>query len=74
MVEVLRGCPDERDASDVDLLDRFLETRAFARDRLLEGIQVYHHHADRRDAVGRGFGHVRGVVAVGEDRAEDFGV
>ncbi len=71
VLEILRGRADERDAADVDLLDRFLQRRARLRDRLLERVEVDDDGRDRRDAVFLRLGQVSGVAAIGEDPAED---
>ena len=70
MREIFRGRADERDAADVDLLDRLFERRFLARDRRLERIEVHDDRVDRGDAVTLGLVAVRGVSAIDEDAAE----
>jgi hypothetical protein len=59
-------------AADVDLFDGFGEGDAFFGDRRLERIEVYDDEIDARDDEALDVGEVVGVVAVVENRAEDF--
>jgi hypothetical protein len=73
-LEVLRRGAQERNAADVDLLDRFVQRRAVARDGLLERIEVDDDGRDQRDAIRFRFGLVRRVARVAQDAAEDVRV
>ena len=67
-LEVLgRGAQHGR-AADVDVLDAGAEIGA-AFHRLLEGVEVHHHHVDHLDAVLGRLGHVGLVVALGQQTA-----
>src|SRR5207245_8255148 len=64
-----RGAQHRRPA-DIDLLDRFIDSRALARDRLLERIEIHHNEIDRRDAKPSDVREMFAVVAVVKNRAE----
>ena len=67
-LEVLRSAAQHRRAADVDVLDAGAEIGA-AFNRLLEGVEVHHHHVDHLDAVLGRLGHVGLVVALGQKAA-----
>ena len=66
--EVLGGGAQHGRAADVDVLDAGTEVGA-GFNRLLEGIEVHHHHVDHLDAVLFGLGHMLRVVALGKKAA-----
>ena len=67
-LEVLRRGAQHRRAADVDVLDAGAEVGP-AGHRLLEGVEVHHHHIDHLDAVLGRLGHVGLVVALGQEAA-----
>ena len=73
VLEIFRCGADQRDASDVDLLDDVLLGRARS-DGLLERIEVDDHRVDLGYFVLRRLFGVFRVVAAGEDAAENFRV
>ena len=73
VVVVLGSGADERDASDVDLLDDVFIGGARGY-RLLKGVEVYHHEVDVGDVVAEHLCLIRLVVAASEDASEYFRV
>src|SRR4051794_15980162 len=67
--EILRGGTNHRGAADVYLLDGLFERDAFARDCLLERVEVDDDHINQFDAVGSGGVHVLRVIAQREQAA-----
>ena len=70
--EVLGRRAQQRDAADVDLLDRFVQRHAVAGDGRLERIEVHDDRVDRRNRVRFHLLFVHGVPALVKNRAEDF--
>ena len=48
---ILGGGADHRGTADVDLLDQMIDGRTRVGSRLLERIEVHHHHVDARNAL-----------------------
>ena len=74
VIEILGRRTQQRNAADIDLLDRFAQRRAVARNRRFERVQVRDNRRNRGDRVFARFGDVRGIGAVLEDAAEDVGM
>ena len=74
MRKVFRGGTDQRDAADVDLLDRLVEGRAVSSHGRFERIQVDDDQPHPRQTELRALAFVRWIVAVGHDRAEEIRV
>ncbi len=60
--------------ADIDIFDGILEGAVGVGDRRLEGVEVDHHHVDRRDAVLRHLGDMGRIVAQAEQAAVDLRV
>jgi len=69
--KILRSRTNQRDAADIDLLDRLFERRSVAGHGRFERIQVDNDDRDRRNTVLARFGEVGWILAVGEDPAEN---
>ena len=72
-LEVLRGAAQHRRPADVDVLDARGEVRP-ASHRLLERVEIHHHHVDHMDAVFGRLRHMVGVVALRKQAAVDHRV
>ena len=73
VLEVLRCPADQADPTDVDLLDDVLLASARGY-RRLEGIEVYDHQVDQREAVLGDLLLVGSMAATSEDTALDGGM
>jgi hypothetical protein len=69
VLEVLCGGADHRRAADVDVLDHLGKLHARPDRRLLEGIEIHHHHVDRLNIVRRDLLAMARVLAPVEDAA-----
>ena len=69
--EVFGSCPNQRDTSNVDLLDDVL-LRGPAGHRLLERIKVHNHDVDLRNLVSFELLQVSRVLTSTQDASEDF--
>jgi hypothetical protein len=74
VIEVLGGRAQQRDAADIDLLDRFGVRRSALGYGGFKRIEIRRDRRDRRDRVFFGLGLMLGVVAIVENRPEHFGV
>ena len=72
-LEVLRGGPHQRRASDVDLLDGLIERR-FPGYGLSERIEVHHHEVEGPDGLRFELAEVGLAALVGQDPGVDAGV
>ena len=74
VVEVLCRRSQQRNAADIDLLDRFFFRRPPARDRFFEGIEIHDDRADLRNGILLRLRAMLGVGAIEEYRTENLGV
>src|SRR5262245_28874689 len=73
VIVILRAAPDQRRATDIDVLDRIFKGGRRVRDGLFEGIEVHHDQVDRLDPLRGECLEIAREMAAGQDTPVDLG-
>ena len=71
VAEVLRGGPNQRGATDIDVLDQLVESRAFLGGCRFKRVEIDHDHVDGLDLVRPQGLHVLGIRSHRQNAARD---